>query len=266
MPRLDWTTTGNAVERRKRQNRLNKRAQRQRRRALAGKSQSPAASGDQAKEALLAQLASLQCFANMHILGPQALSSTKYLLLLEDAARTAYAKRSPRTDILLGHTQLNVRRALIANIEVLGLTASEMHDDALSPFSMSGTWRPEQAEERIPVALRPTMVQRSVPHHPWLDLLPDAAFRNNLILLDAAGFLDEEQLCLDICSQSGVIVWKDPWDPTGWEITPAFLGKWKLVLTGCWELFQSTNRWRSRRGEARITSETWSNIQDEGQG
>ncbi|KZM20307.1 hypothetical protein ST47_g8448 [Ascochyta rabiei] len=210
VPGVDWTTTGNAVERRKRQNRLNQRVQRQRRRALAARSQIPATTGDHAEEALLAQLASLQCFANLQILGPQAPSSIKHLFLLEATARTAYAKRSPRTDILLGLTQLNVRRALLANIEVLGLTASEMDGDALSPFSISGTWRPEQAKDQLPVALRPTMVQRSVPHHPWLDLLPDAAFRNNLILLDAAGLLDEEQLCRDMCGRYGVIVWKDP--------------------------------------------------------
>lgn len=169
--------------------------------------------------------------------------------------RTAYAARSPRTDILLGLTQLNVYRALVVNIEILGLTPSEMHDDALSPFSVSYTYHPRLDE--LPAPLRPTPIQRTVPHHPWLDLLPDAVFRNNLILLDASGLLDDDQCCVDMCGRQGVVVWKDPWDVTGWEITPAFLEKWRLALTGCWELFRSTNYWREKRGEKRIAWEDW---------
>ena len=169
--------------------------------------------------------------------------------------RTAYDSRSPRTDILLGLTQLNVYRALVVNIEVLGLTASEMHDDALSPFSVSYTYH--HRLDALPAPLQPTSIQRSVPHHPWLDLLPDAVFRNNLILLDAAGLLDEDQCCIDMCSRQGVVVWKDPWDNSGWEVTPAFLKKWRLALTGCWDLFRSTNYWREKRGERRMAWEVW---------
>ena len=141
------------------------------------------------------------------------------------------------------------------NIEVLGLTASEMHDDALSPFSVSYTYHPRLDD--LPMPLKPTSIQRSVPHHSWVELLPNAALRNNLILLDAAGRLDEGQCCIDMCGRSGVIVWKDPWDPSGWEVALAFLEKWRLALTGCWGLFKSTNYWREKRGEERITKEEW---------
>lgn len=210
---------------------------------------------DHVNEALLARLASIHCFNGLNIIGQNANASIQLLSLLESAARAAYDSRSPRTDILLGLTQLNVYRALVANIEVLGLTASEMHDEALSPFSMSYTYHPRL--DRLPGPLKPTTIQRSVPHHPWLDLLPDTTLRNNLILLDAAGLLDEDQCCIDMCSRYGVIVWKDPWDPQGWEVTPAFLEKWRLALTGCWNLFQSTNYWRERRGERKIAREMW---------
>ena len=120
---------------------------------------------------------------------------------------------------------------------------------------MSYTYHPRMDD--LPASLKPTAIQQSVPHHPWLDLLPDAALRNNLILLDSAGLLDEDQCCIDMCSRTGLIVWRDPWDPTGWEITPAFLERWRLVLTGCWSLLQSTNYWREQRGEKRITREMW---------
>ena len=231
----------------------------QRRRALEGKpcttGSAKRATDSQQEEALLARLASIHCFHGLNILGPKADSSIALLRLLEVAVQKAYDARSPRTDILLGLTQLNVRRALVVNIEVLGLTASEMHDEALSPFSMSYTYRPRMDD--LPASLKPTAIQQSVPHHPWLDLLPDAALRNNLILLDSAGLLDEDQCCIDMCSRTGLIVWRDPWDPTGWEITPAFLERWRLVLTGCWSLLQSTNYWREQRGEKRITREMW---------
>jgi hypothetical protein len=231
----------------------------QRRRALEGKPYT----SDNAKDTtnnhkddvLLARLASDHCFKGLNILGPKADSSIQLLGLLEAAVRKAYDARSPRTDILLGLTQLNVWRALVVNIEVLGLTPSEMHDDALSPFSMSYTYHPRMND--LPAALKPTSIQQTVPHHPWLDLLPDAALRNNLILLDAAGLLDEDRCCLDMCGQTGVIVWRDPWDHTGWEVTPAFLEKWRLVLTGCWGLFRSTNYWREQRGEKKISRDMW---------
>ncbi|KAJ8117163.1 hypothetical protein OPT61_g1580 [Boeremia exigua] len=259
LPQVDWATTGNAIERRRRQNRINQRAQRERRRTRGGKpSTSPSwkdVADVQTNKALLARLASIHCFNDIHILGSKANASIQLLCLLESAVREAYDARSPRTDILFGLTQLNVYRALVFNIEVLGLTASEMHDDALSPFSVSYTYHPRL--NNLPLSLQPTAIQRSVPHHPWLDLLPDAALRNNLILLDAAGLLDEDQCCIDMCGRSGVIVWRDPWDPTGWEVTPAFLEKWELALTGCWDLFQSTNYWREKRGEKRITRAMW---------
>lgn len=82
---------------------------------------------------------------------------------------------------------VNFRRALVANIEVLGLTASEMHEDALLPLSTLYTYHPKRAG--LPDQLKATDIQRSVPHHPRLDLPPDATSRNNLILLDAAGLL-----------------------------------------------------------------------------
>ncbi|KAF2676636.1 hypothetical protein K458DRAFT_379699 [Lentithecium fluviatile CBS 122367] len=169
---------------------------------------------------------------------------------------------TPRTDLLLGLVQLNVLRALIVNIDVLGMSAAEMHDNALSPFSTAGTWHTPHAEARLPAALMPTSLQRSVCHHPWLDLLPIPKLRDNL--LQAANSLDEDELCHDLCGYqiaadglSGVIVWKDPWDPAGWEITGTFLRRWGWVLKDCWDLFQSTNYWRARRGESRLSRAVW---------
>jgi hypothetical protein len=167
--------------------------------------------------------------------------------------------------MLLGINQLCITRSLITNIDVLGLRASDMHDDALSPFCMAGTWHASRSTPNLPADLTPTVIQRKVPHHPWLDLLPISQLRDNLILADAAGVLDEYKLCRDMHGRndesgngySGIIVWKDPWDKSGWEITTAFLERWGWVLRGCWELWVSTSYWRVKRGERRVGRGVW---------
>ncbi|KAL4789010.1 hypothetical protein BDV19DRAFT_383450 [Aspergillus venezuelensis] len=84
-----------------------------------------------------------------------------------------------------------------------------------------------------PPTLRPTPIQRHIPHHPWLDFLPFPRMRDNLI--KASEHWDDEELCLD-----------------SWEATEAFLKKWPWVVRGCPELMYSTNAWRARRGERLI--------------
>jgi hypothetical protein len=140
-----------------------------------------------------------------------------------------------------------------------------MHDDSLSPFCIAGTWHASCSTPNLPKDLTPTSIQRSVSHHPWLDLLPISQLRDNLILADAAGMLDEYKLCHDMHGRnnysengfSGIIVWKDPWDKSGWEITMPFLQQWGWVLRGCWELWTSTNDWRVKRGDGRIGRRVW---------
>jgi hypothetical protein len=47
----------------------------------------------------------------------------------------------------------------------------------------------------------------------------------------------------------GMLVWSDPWDPSGWELTERFVKKWSFLVQGCHDLFRSTNYWRKIRGE-----------------
>jgi hypothetical protein len=91
-----------------------------------------------------------------------------------------FAKGSPTADLLLGLTQLNIIRALHANRDILGYTAADMHDDALSAFNLSLSINLDfvcqssiiKTKSELPLALRPTTTQYKVPHHPWLDLIP----------------------------------------------------------------------------------------------
>ncbi|KAL4991854.1 hypothetical protein BDW68DRAFT_198108 [Aspergillus falconensis] len=211
----------------------------------------------------------------LSILGPQAEKSKYILRHLESLFYTEYAASSPRTDLLLGLTRVNFMRALHTNIEILGYSAAEMHDDALSQFGTAGPMKPSlrpTSSTFFPASLQPTPIQLTVPHHPWLDLLPIPQMRDNLILAEAGAgagageeyCYDDVQLCRDMCGygtlslpadrstgngETGIIVWRDPWDPEGWEVTETFLRRWGWVVAECTELFRATNRWRAVRGE-----------------
>lgn len=205
---------------------------------------------------MTARLADFECLSGLHILGSDSEASRQTIHKLEAVAFAEYARGFPRPEFLLGLTQLNFLRALFSNIDVLGLSASDMHDDTISPFCTANSWHAEHSEINLPESLKPTKIQRSVFHHPWIDLLPSSKMRDNLIL--AGDTFDDIDLCHDLCGyrasyknekHSGVIVWKDPWDSTGWEVTETFLRKWSWVLKDCWDLFRSTNHWRAKRGE-----------------
>jgi hypothetical protein len=86
--------------------------------------------------------------------------------------------------------------------------------------------------------------------------------QENLLLAEAEDGYDEYGLCndlVDFCNvpndKTGLIVWKEPWDSSGWEVSEAFLKKWGWVVRGCRELMVSTNFWRERRGEKRLVWE-----------
>jgi len=66
--------------------------------------------------------------------------------------------------------------------------------------------------------------------------------------LRAADIYDEYAPCndpVDFCDitdeNKGLIVWREPWDPAGWEVSDVFVSTWKWVVEGCDELIQVTN-------------------------
>ncbi|VUC28523.1 unnamed protein product [Clonostachys rosea] len=67
---------------------------------------------------------------------------------------------------------------------------------------------------------------------------------------DWAGVVDQKQrkrlqnmLNQRACGDwTGLIVWGDPWDPSNWEVTEAFLRNWGWLLEGCSEIIHSTTR------------------------
>ncbi|KAJ1707118.1 hypothetical protein NYO67_10733 [Aspergillus flavus] len=82
----------------------------------------------------------------------------------ETLALESYSNNSPNQDHLLSLPKFNIQRAIIENTIAMGMTMEWMNDDdAVSIFNMQG---PGILEALIPASLRPTIVQRRIPHHP----------------------------------------------------------------------------------------------------
>ena len=162
---------------------------------------------------------------------------------------------SPRTDYLFVLIKFNVLRAMIkSNGADLGYTAGEgvYDDDAISPFADPSN--PMWHLRSVPAALQPTRLQQQIPHHPWIDILPSPVMRDNL--LRAGDTYNVMDLCADLVGcfsadkgRTGMIVWGEPWDIAGWEITESFVKYWGWTIQGCEQLLRATNYWRERRGE-----------------
>lgn len=172
---------------------------------------------------------------------------------LESTALQYYAMGSPRTDLLLNLISLNFAKAVIDITRILALPSNQLRDDAISSFNTAGPWQ-DDSLFNLPIRLQPALIQRSIPHHPWSDLLPDPQIRDTLILV--GDFEEETQLCKDMkgtasarSGRSGIIIWSDPWDPAGWEITKSFARSWGWVIRDYYDLARPTNKWRVKRGE-----------------
>jgi len=176
---------------------------------------------------------------------------------IKESSLDTYARGSSTEGHLIILSKLYVYRAFLRNLSFLGVIPHRdwSSQNAISPFK---TCTSEQINEKeLPVSLRPTQIQRKIPHHPWLDFFPFPRMRDNLI--SAGDKFHETQFCIevmgfwDISTRScGILVWGEPSDPRSWEITEAFLKRWPWVVRGLPELIESTNYWRTKRGQNSI--------------
>lgn len=177
------------------------------------------------------------------------------MIELESQAARSYMLGSPNTDHLLTLSRLNIQHAINHNIVSIGMTREWLKcDESISIFNVL---TPGFSEERIPTSLHPTALQRTKPHHPWLDAFPFPQMRDNLIAVEDE--MDDDGLCRDLMAfwdtrNAGamLLVWGDAWDPRNWEVTEEFLWKWGWVVQGCKEIVESTNAWRRLRGERKV--------------
>lgn len=173
--------------------------------------------------------------------------------------------RLPGDDHLLSLMYYNVFRALVANVQLLGLETKLMHmEEYPSPFvpnPVNYRYRSANDLTKIPPHLRPTQMQLTVPHHPCFDIFPCPAVRDNAIL--GVSMLPHGTLCMTLAGRNtwnenerdrrnGFVVWGAPEDADSWEVTPGFLRNWRYLVRGSKMLEDSTNRWRRKRGESEI--------------
>ncbi|GAP84208.1 hypothetical protein SAMD00023353_13100060 [Rosellinia necatrix] len=262
----DWTGTKDAAARRRAQTRLNTRAYRKRK-AEAKRAGAPNGTAAQ-PEALV------ECWDDSR--QSVAIVPASRIRRLYNARRPLFppAADKPTTtvsgggggvvmfplsaDHLITLLQFNALRALAVNRTLLSGALATPLDCGGGEEVIRVTPYPDDPG-RLPPALLPTALQRTVPHADWVDVFPCPAGRDRLIL--AAGTFDEDELwddCVgglfdgfpdDEVARRGLIAWSPPWDIAGWEMSEGFLRKWGWLLKGSPAALEATNRWRRQRCE-----------------
>jgi len=165
----------------------------------------------------------------------------------------------PSDQKLLTLLHFNLVRALTQNVFVLSLNPDTMNSDLESPFI---SFEPRLRIEALPKMLQPTELQKTIPHHPEIDVFPFPEWRDNM--LRRGWTHPENDYCMDMLygvepdeasrdgglnGRTGLIAWGEPWLQESWEIEEAFARKYRDYFSCCKELVESTNRWRAGRGE-----------------
>jgi hypothetical protein len=167
----------------------------------------------------------------------------------------------PNDQRLLTLLHFNLVRAFGQLVDLLGYTVDDMSLELYSRFTSTK----ENSIHHLPSNLQPTELQRSVVHYAENDVFPFPAYRDNCIL--AGDEIDDVELCNDILygvesnrgvdgsygmdtnGRTGLIVWSDPWKKESWEVDENFARKYMRLFKGCDALIESTNYWRTTRGE-----------------
>lgn len=170
-------------------------------------------------------------------------------------------------------SQISIMSACASNARVLEISCRDlMDDDAESPIVLY----PQMVDGKdspipqldffrtTPIDLRPLPEQLHISHHPYIDVIPWASFRSNVIAAISTDppMIDEDDLSLDLMND-GSHCWGTtrgslhgrgegtPWDARSWEAKPWFLRKWEFLAGGSdSEVFRNSAWWHAQACEA----------------
>ncbi|KAI0124020.1 hypothetical protein BJ170DRAFT_70653 [Xylariales sp. AK1849] len=253
----DWTGLKDQAERRKRQTRLSLRAYRKRK-AAEGREKPETGLNSaldlRAKRAPEPRSAVLPGRPSDTLLPASNIVIPPGVTISGKSIHMRYLYPMSR-DHLLPLVEFNIWRASLTNIFIIGhlhlLGSRSCRYGGHTPVFPS-----PYDGDTIPESLMPTPLQRRTPHADWIDLFPSPRMRDNAIRTQH--LISNLELCADLMGglsgqqndvNSGLLVWSNPWEPGGWELTQGFIRKWGFLVEGCSDLLQSTNQWRDLRGE-----------------
>ncbi|KAH8809193.1 hypothetical protein F5884DRAFT_858691 [Xylogone sp. PMI_703] len=164
-------------------------------------------------------------------------------------------------DHLIPLVQFNAFRGTLTNMLILSVAHLLPRECDIAEALRTTPLFPSPAA--LPPSLAPTTLQQSIPHDMWIDLLPHGTMRDNAISImhmfnhydicnDMLGWLNQGKNDIEM---TGVLVWGNPWEVSGWEVTEGFVKKWGFLLKGCREIMAATNYWRTQRGDEELVFE-----------
>lgn len=136
-------------------------------------------------------------------------------------------------------TSLTTVAALSSNATLLHIPCEVPSIDTFNPSQTS-----------LPSTLMPTELQKTIPHPPFVDVIPFPGVRDRV--LRSLAVIDLEKLTIDLTGGAFKVWGSIPWDGTSWEVSEEFAKKWWFLIDG--ELLQATNFWRRQRLEPSISA------------
>ncbi|KAK4067298.1 uncharacterized protein Triagg1_7741 [Trichoderma aggressivum f. europaeum] len=134
-------------------------------------------------------------------------------------------------------TSNNIISACTANATLLQISCASTH-----PRTFHIT------DSKAPASLEPTLLQKTIPHPPVIDIIPFPGVRNRLIR--SLDVIDLIKLSQDLVDGAFRVWGNAAWDGTGWEVTEAFARRWWFLMDE--QLIGVTNFWRRQRLEGQL--------------
>jgi hypothetical protein len=117
------------------------------------------------------------------------------------------------------------------------------------------------ANPAVPAWMQPTMIQQTIPHHPFIDILPWPSVRTKLILalaqpvhLRPPAARDTNPMLTLMADTDDIVegcrVNGDGFDADDWEVGQAFFSNWWWALDP--KIVNATNQKRVQRGASRL--------------